>query len=221
MTRQLADNKILWVAWKLFLGFATAGIVCIIYFNTGEWTKDRSIDLMTSWDRAIPLMPWTWWLYFPGYIGSLLVAVTTIRDIKIYYRILVTILVFQVFATITYFAIPSTFPRPEALIQHDWSSRALIWYWSFDPPNNTLPSGHVALSTLCALSMWEDKNPVRYLVYFMTLCVVVTVHTTKQHYWVDTVAGLAMAWGCWYGVRRFWLNRQQKKAGRDSGALET
>lgn len=194
----------LWYAWKVALSLATVGFVGALYWPVGELTAGRSFDLMTPLDAAIPFVPWTWWIYFPGYLFGLLFAVLAMRDDGVYYRSIAAIMLAQVFNSVVYLLIPSTFPRPWEWQGTGLTADAIHWYWTVDPPNNTFPSSHVALASLAALGMWRERNPLRLVPTLTALGIFVTVHTTKQHYWIDAVAGVGMGFLCHWLVFDAW-----------------
>ncbi len=205
-TRLLRDgprNRAAWYAWKLAFGVAAAGLFSWMYFRTGTLTEGTSHDLLTRFDAAIPFIRWTWWIYFPGYILGIVFAVLALQDLRIFYRALVAILIAELFCVSVYFLFPSTFPRPTDA-GPGLTGEALRWFWSVDPPDNTFPSSHVAISALCALAMWQEKHRFRWVNYLLTAGVAVTVLTTKQHYVIDVFSGLLVSGGSFWLVFHFW-----------------
>jgi membrane-associated phospholipid phosphatase len=116
------------------------------------------------------------------------------------------VLTAQAISASVYLLVPSTFPRPTAADLTGWgiTRRAVEWFWTIDPPNNTFPSTHVAISTVAALCMWRDRHPLKWLGLAFTVGVFVTVHTAKQHYWMDAVVGVLVGLGAYRGVLRLW-----------------
>jgi membrane-associated phospholipid phosphatase len=203
----LETHLVFWLLWKLLLGFAVCGIVSLCYFNVSHVTLHRSHDLMSSLDRAIPFVPWTWWFYFPGYLFNLTFCILVVRHLPTYYRGLAAILLAQTLCTLLFFLIPSIFPRPlEA--GPGWTGDAIRWFWTIDPPNNTFPSAHVAISFLAAITLHEDRHPLRWVSMALALAVVITVHTTKQHYLLDAIGGLTLGYFSYWVVFRWWPQRR-------------
>ncbi len=196
-------NRPLWYLWRLVCGVAVGGLFAWMYFGISRVTLDRSYSLLTRLDAAIPFIPWTWWIYFPGYLLGLLIAVLALRDMRIFYRILVTVLFADLVCVAIFFVFPSTFPRPTNP-GPGLTGEAIRWFWSIDPPNNTFPSSHVAMSVLAALAMWKDKNRLRLANYLLTTGVAVTVLTTKQHYLLDVLGGFVVAFGSFRLVFHLW-----------------
>ncbi len=193
--------------------------VATVYYHAAVRTASRSVDLLTAIDTAIPFVPWTWWIYFPGYLAALLLAVFAIRRDDVFVRALLAILVATVICAFVYAICPSRYPRPTDAVLTGLTGDALRWFWTIDPPNNTFPSAHVAISTIAALAMWRDRNPLAWLSVASTVGVIVTVHTTKQHYWIDAVAGLVVARvadrlvGALWSTRRSGTSRSTAPAG--------
>lgn len=185
-------NPILRALYQIFVGVGSAGILALCYFNASKAGVGRSIDLMSKFDASVPFIPWTWWIYFPGYVGGLLLAMVSFRNLNIYYRSLAAVLAAQAFCALIFLLFPSDFPRPtDAGI--GLTGEAIRWFWTVDPPNNTFPSTHVAVSVITAIGMWRDGNRARIVSALMALGVIITVHTTKQHYLVDTLGGIVVA----------------------------
>ncbi len=199
-----------WFIWKYICTFSTVAVVMFMYFSASGYTTGKGYDLIMGIDEAIPFIPWTWWIYFPLYLCGLLLAVGAFKSPSVFYRALFAMILSQVFITTCYFILPSTYPRPfhvmddttgTLILQADALNAevtglmrdALIWFWELDPPNNTFPSAHVAISAITAITMWRERNRFRWLLTATAVGVFITVHTAKQHYFVDAVAGLAVA----------------------------
>ncbi len=195
VTSPLPVGSVRWVCWRLAWGAGVASIVSVAYFVAAFLTAGRSVDLSTPLDHAIPFIPWTWWIYFPGYVGSLILATVAIRNDHLFFQALAAAALAQLIAILFYFLIPSTFPRPtvDDLPSEGLTREAILWFWSFDPPNNTFPSTHIAISGVGALALWHERNSFRFLALLLVVGVIITVHTTKQHYCVDAVGGIVLA----------------------------
>mgnify|MGYP001407198155 CR=1 FL=1 len=209
--QEYAKHGPFWHAVKLAIGLGCVGWVSLLYIPISTLTANRHHELITSFDRMIPFVPWTWWIYFPGYLLGLLAAIVFVKNDKIYFRTVGAIMLAQIFNSLVYLLLPSTFPRPVDWQGSGLTAEAIRWFWTVDPPNNTFPSSHVALAVLAASALWRERNPWRWLPTATAVGIIITVHTTKQHYWVDTLAGLAMAAFCsWLVFKFFPLSRTQK-----------
>lgn len=193
------------VAWRVFLVAAMIGLVALSYYPASLATADRSYDLTTALDRAIPFLPWTWWIYFPHYVFGLVVTTVLIPDPRVAFRVFLAILLTQAISCTVYFLLPSAYPRPLAVGDADpITTAAITWFWGIDPPNNTFPSTHVANATLAFLGAWYTRHPVRWYALLVAAGVFVTVHTAKQHYWIDAVGGVVVAWVTFRAAFRIW-----------------
>ncbi len=194
-------------AWRLVVLVVSLAGVAAIYSPVAALTEGRSHDFMTAFDEAIPFVPWTWWIYFPGYIFGLAFSVFALQDQRIVYRSIGAIVVAQLINCVFYFVIPSTFPRPTDWQATGFTADAIYWYWTMDRPNNTFPSTHVAVAVVGALAMWRDRNRFRWVPTLTAVGVFITVHTTKQHYWIDAIAGVVVGFVAHHLVYR-WGSRR-------------
>jgi len=217
------------VLWRIFLVAATIGLVALTYFPASAATLHRSYDLTTALDRAIPFLPWTWWIYFPHYVFGLVVMSVAMRDVRLVFRVVLAVLMGQLVSSAMYFVVPSTFPRPVGVGDADAITAAAIqWFWGTDPANNTFPSTHVANACMAAFGAWASRQPVlRWYSALVAVGVFVTVHTTKQHYWVDAVAGVGLAWAMFTLATRVWpmpalsWSERERAAARDYQGVQS
>lgn len=97
----------------------------------------------------------------------------------------------MVACAVVFVVYPVEFPRDPLVIRHlgDW---ALQIVHNADPPINCFPSSHCAVATLSALAL-RDVHPPAFLPG-LALAGGISVATvlTKQHYLVDTLAGIAL-----------------------------
>jgi hypothetical protein len=205
-------NRAAFYAWKVFLMLCVVGIVSICYFGAAKLTAHRQNDLMTSIDRAIPFVPWSWWFYFPGYLAGLTFSVLVMQDLKLFHRALVAIILAQTLCTIGFFILPSTFPRPTEA-PPGLTGDCIRWFWTVDPPNDTFPSKHVAISLLTAMAVFTEGIWPKWISGAFALGVVITVHTTKQHYLADTFGGIAVASFSYWLVFRYLPRRAERRVG--------
>lgn len=201
-------NRAVWYTWKMIICLGIVGIVSICYFNASKYTAHRHYDLSTAIDHAIPFVRWTWWIYFPGYLCGLVFCVCAFRNTEKFYKVSLAIVIAQSICTIGFFLLPSTFPRPIDA-GPGITGEALRWFWTIDPPNNTFPSKHVCIMTLAAIGLWiDDDNWLKWIGSLFWLGVVITVHTTKQHYLVDAFAGVSVAFFSYWLVFHWHAKRK-------------
>jgi membrane-associated phospholipid phosphatase len=92
---------------------------------------------------------------------------------------------------------PVEFPRDPLVVRHlgDW---ALQIVHGADPPINCFPSSHCAVATLSALALRDVHPPARFPGMAVALGICVATVLTKQHYLIDTLAGILLGGGAYY-----------------------
>ncbi len=151
---------------------------------------------LTALDRLVPFVPETVWIYVSDYL-LLLVAFLVCRDTLRFAGAFLTVIAVCV---LTQWLVPIAFPR--ALFPVDPSAGVSAWavsvLWSLDAPTSCLPSLHVGMAAMAALSVARSP-PVRAprattaLIAIWAAAVCASTLTVKQHYAVDVAAGLAVA----------------------------
>jgi membrane-associated phospholipid phosphatase len=182
-----------WYRYKIVAALIGTGVFLGTYRVVALLAEGRSVDLMTPLDHAIPFIPWTWWLYIPAYALGLLVAIGLIDDRRVFHRVIVALLCMGAFNSVFYLAIPSVYPRPVDALEPGLTAMAFEWLWATDLPNNTFPSSHVAVGALSVFVARLSKSPWALIPLLCAVSVSLSVLTTKQHYWVDSVSGWMVA----------------------------
>lgn len=158
---------------------------------------------LTALDRAVPLMPWTIFVYMSEYV-LFISAYFTFRDeltrnkyIWAYFGVLTVGAVFFIF-------FPTTYPRhdyPLPLDMNPFIYRAFAALREADDPSNCFPSMHVTCCFLTAYAFLEKTESRRSFWIYFAWATVIALSTlpTKQHYIVDVMSGLALS-ACGYWV---------------------
>lgn len=164
---------------------------------------------MTEFDRAVPFMPWTIFIYMSEYvffvIAYFLIRADLNRNKYVWSFLGLSFLAMPVFVFY-----PTTYPRADFPIPADTAWPA---YWLFtlfrviDDPSNTFPSMHVCCCFMTALAFREKQESRKLYVTFMIWAILIAVSTltTKQHYLIDVIAGTILAyiayWFFFYKVK--------------------
>ncbi|WP_167956732.1 phosphatase PAP2 family protein [Anaerosporobacter faecicola] len=156
-------------------------------------------DFTTSFDRAVPVIPWFSFIYFGCYIFWVLNFILLTRVSKEHlYRMLFAVYLSYMINAIIFIAMPTTNIRPE-VTGNSISEQVLRFiYWS-DTAENLFPSIHCSVSWFCYIGIRRKKQiPKAYRIFSMLFALVVVVSTqvTKQHYFVDAIGGIALAEIC-------------------------
>ena len=121
-----------------------------------------------------------------------------IKKKSIFYTSCLSFVITASVLNVFYVLMPSFYPREDFVIEG-----AASWLVSLtreiDGSNNTFPSGHVALSWLLAFIMQQTelaKNNFIVRSTFLVWASLIAMSTLflKQHYFVDTVSGIALAY---------------------------
>ncbi len=165
---------------------------------------------LTALDLAIPLVPWTIWLYGSG-TKAALIAWLLVPDAIAGRRLFFTLSLAALLCWVVFAVYPTTYPRdlyplpapgpsPFAVLTHaEFAELRAV-----DSPANCLPSMHVALAwglALCARASlqtpWTRAIPIVWAIV-VSLCTL----TTKQHYVIDVPSGMAAGVFAWAVVHR-------------------
>jgi membrane-associated phospholipid phosphatase len=163
------------------------------YAVVGHATNGRHTDLWTSLDTAIPFVPETVWIYFPVYVAVLVALPFFVADRACFYRTLLSMMLAAAMCMLVFFLVPSTMPVPHVQDDGTWTVRFLRFVQAVDVANNTFPSEHVAVAFACAFGAYAYQRGLGTALILLATLVAVSTTTTKQHYWIDSPAGIAVA----------------------------
>jgi membrane-associated phospholipid phosphatase len=150
-------------------------------------------------DTAIPFLEWTIWIYlsqFPFLFLALWVTRDDVRRSHAFYAMLLSaalgLVVFALWPTIIGRQSPDlTGPT------------GFLWWLLYlvDPEVNAFPSLHVANACLAAAALYPERGAWRLIAPVWAGAIILSTLTTKQHYAIDVVGGVALAALC-YGLVR-------------------
>ena len=188
-----ARTPVLWSLERLVVGLATCAFVSLLYYPVSDATRARHHDLASSLDGHIPFIPETIWIYFPLYLGLLFTAILGVRHRDLFYRTVTSVAVASASCVVGFLLIPSTMTLPAVEADGTWTMAFLAWMQKVDVPNNTFPSQHVAISFSVAFGALAYHRRLGQVILVMASLVAISTTTTKQHYWIDTPGGIAVA----------------------------
>lgn len=138
-------------------------------------------------ERSIPCLGWTSYVYL-----SLLLEIPLAMFLlpkEGYGRVVCIGAGIVMLHVLVFVCFPTVYPR---------AGRAGHWaigiIWSADRPTNAFPSLHVALSSYLAFAVWRMRRRIwgaSLLVW--AVAIAVSTLTVKQHYVLDSLAGMAVA----------------------------
>jgi membrane-associated phospholipid phosphatase len=181
---------------KFFYGFVMFFSAAVMYMASNRLhIFPPQLLPMTRIDEAVPLVPWTLWIYLSEYFFFAIVYAIT-RDYTNLNKYWYSFLALQTVSVAIFWIWPTTFPRELYPIPVDIDQ---ITYYAFqslratDTAANCCPSLHVSSVFLsCFIFLDEQKRKFPFFIIWGSLIALSTL-TTKQHYLVDVVVGTAMA----------------------------
>lgn len=146
-----------------------------------------------AWDAAIPLVP-AWSVVYGSLFLAALLPVFVVHQQELVRRVILAFLSVWLFAYVCFIAWPTVTPRPRELAGDDFFTWLLRGIHGADIRYNCFPSLHVAQCFLAAFAVDRVHRGVgRFAFAWATLVALATLFT-KQHYVLDAIAGVVMAW---------------------------
>lgn len=214
MTRLLSLAEALGLRRPLFdhlkrlVGFVMSGLVVLYFYGIAKLAGPPSLLPLTTIDLAVPLLPWTVWIYGSGTKAAFL-GWMTVPDGRAGRRLFWTLAICAAVTSVAFIAWPTTYPRELYPLPAGTSAtlREFADLRDTDSPSNCFPSLHVALAWGLALNWagWLRRGgSPRAAVLPIVWAVAVSIGTltTKQHYVVDVPAGLLVGVGAFLVARR-------------------
>jgi membrane-associated phospholipid phosphatase len=179
----------------------TAGLAAFFvaaYFGVGLSTDPaRASESVSPFDEHIPFIAHSVWVYlwvFP----SALIPLFVVRCQRLFRRAALAYAIAITVCIIFFAAFPTTSvrlrARPAMLDDRRPSDWAISILYSFDPPYNLFPSLHLSIAALAAFSAWKASKPYGAVVFVGVGFVGLSVCTVKQHFLLDSVGGVVIAW---------------------------
>lgn len=189
----------LWITkeTKIVCGLIVYGFATLIYMAANHYPIFPPQLLQMTWfDNVIPFVPSTVWIYISEYVYFAAVFLFC-RDMKNLNKYLYSFLALQIVSVAIFYFWPTTYPRDLFPLAPDAMDSMTYQVFShlrvIDAPTNCCPSLHVSsvfLSAFIYLDEQENKFP---FFFSWGTAIALSTLTTKQHYIIDVVSGLAMA----------------------------
>jgi hypothetical protein len=175
--------------WIVVLG----SIWAIGYFTIGARTHPGpGLDPSTAVDAWIPFVGWAVWPYLLGIVGIVL-PVAIVRSSGLFIRTAVAYAIVIAASFVCFVLLPT---NAAALRQHAYTAgldpltvRTIGLVYAIDPPTNMLPSLHVSLATLAALSVSREYATFQPWALGGWLILSASVCLVKQHSAIDALTG--------------------------------
>ena len=184
----------------------TVSCNALAYYGTRLVTANMvHYNLSNRLDDQIPLIPWTVVIYFGCYVLWVVNYILGCRqERKTAFRFISADFLAKIICMICFVIFPTTNVRPIISGNTIWDVGMRLLY-RMDAADNLFPSIHCLTSWFCYIAVREnDKIPLWYRRFsaFAAVLVFISTLTTKQHVLIDVVAGVALAEGCYYFVKK-------------------
>lgn len=177
------------------------GVLYVAYQLANRWHwRPPSFLLLTALDRAIPLLEWTVWPYL--LLAGCMGLIGLVRDPALYARAVRALLLAYPINLVIFMLWPTTYPRVEFVPGTGLNHAAFGFLFAIDTPASCFPSGHITAPFIGFWAVARENPRWRFGIWgaFALLCP--TILTTKQHYAVDLLGGLAIGlFGVWASGR--------------------
>ncbi len=152
--------------------------------------------LTSSFDSALPLVPFFVFFYYSWYILLFVVPlIFYLKDREKIFKYAATSVICIVISFLVFFFFPTTIVRPDIEVTNVSTFLLNFIYFTDTPALNCLPSMHCALCYLFIYFSFKVKNVKWYykvLIIIDSLLVVASTMFIKQHVIWDALAALAL-----------------------------
>lgn len=197
--------------WKYPVGAVMFFIVFLMYYFTNHYPVFVPKELpLFGIDRVIPFVPWTVLIYVSEYFFFIAVFFVC-KDMENVNKYFYSFLAVQTFSCLIFFFFPTIFPRD--LFPVPEGTHPIIdgiWFWlrSADAATNCFPSLHVSTVYLSAYIFLDEQREKFPLFFAWGMAIALSTLPTKQHYFVDIVAGwLLSVLAYWFFHRKIRYRR--------------
>jgi membrane-associated phospholipid phosphatase len=185
------------LARPYFVSFPMVLLVSLVpfyIFIPVLWPPPARYEPELALDRALPLIPSWALIYGALYLFLILLPIFVVREEEHIRRTVNAYLLIWITAYIVFILYPTAAPRPDTFIGEGFAVWGLRALYSSDPPYNCFPSLHVAHSFVSALTAWRLHRHLGIIANICAALVALSTLLTKQHYIVDAIAGVLLAY---------------------------
>lgn len=193
---------------KIIPRFAVLPLITVVIVNFSVYGGARLLmanahhySLAIPLDEWFPFLPWTVTIYLGCYLFWIANYILATRyDRRDMTRFVASDLSGKAVCFLLFLLLPSTIDRPEIVGSGIFNDLMRLVY-TVDAADNLFPSIHCFVSWLCWIGVRKNEAIPRWYRHFslvFALAVCVSTLTTKQHVFVDTIAGVALAEVCYF-----------------------
>ena len=211
---------------RIIITLALWAIVGGLYLFIGHAVEPSGLReyIYLSLDDAIPYIPATIYFYTLAFYVPLALAFVLIKGFDNFLLFNLTVLLggclnFLIFIfwpvgidvpqmNVAY-EIVGNYPYEIWQIPGDWVSPMIqTWIHAIDSTNNTIPSTHINYAFILAFAAQRDKSKWSGMLFFFAIGLMLVIVTTKQHYFLDGIAGFVLGWISFKIVFSVWMRQK-------------
>lgn len=222
MPDEPSKRNILLVAWrdKLAAGLVNLLVWMAGYFPLNAWQSraEHYYDIPLTPLDALPLVPWTIFIYSTSVYNNAL-GLFLLPSSRAAWRYLGALLCAYMLNFLCFFLLPTTIIGLRAEVAASLPEMSEMWRWLFemthnaDGPYNCFPSLHITNCAVIALVHWRSRW--RYWMLGWAGIIAISTLTTKQHFFYDIPAGIAVALCGVLIARWLWGSPLDPEPGKD------
>ncbi len=167
-------------------------IFSVLYLFAGHVQLRVPVELpLTPVDEAVGFVDWTIFIYL-SQLGIICSPYVLHDDYLSMNESLYAMLIATGLAFVVFMVFPTTLPR-DALSPGEKLAPLYAQLHAMDKPVNCFPSLHVTLAHLAWTTYLRARGAKLAGVFAWAMLITISTLTTKQHYFVDILAGFALA----------------------------
>lgn len=175
------------------MGLYLIGFVVLYLLPNQLLVNHARLLPLTTLDRWVPFLPWTFLLYVSDY------ALVVLPVFLLKSRALFESYVRMAFGVLivcggVFWCFQTQYPRPVyPNVANPLIAAAMSLIRTLDTPGNCFPSMHVALTGVAVWALRSSPSAFQVILWVWFLAICGSTLTTKQHYAVDIVGGMLVA----------------------------
>lgn len=187
-----------------------------MYIFIQAMVTTHEFDFITQFDLAIPFMPQHIWIYHSILPVIFLTMLSLVQARQLFITTFWACAIATVVLNISYLCFPSFYPRPE--FEVNTISEALVHLTrKIDASHNTFPSGHVTFAWIMFLGAIKTRlasrvEGLKALYLLWAIGIALSTLTLKQHYLIDVISGITLAYISFYVSAAFVRTRLMSKS---------
>ena len=196
------------LARRVILFAAAYAFWAVAYFATSSWNAGRAW-IVFDWDPVwfLPVVPAFVAVYLSAYLMPFFVL-WTLRDVARFRRLMAVTIGVIAFCAACFVIWPATILRSDP--GGGFWAGILAWLYRADQPTDLFPSLHVALAFLMAKAVGRERPAWHPAMLAWATLIALSTLLIRQHYLVDVIAGVVVAYAAWIAYRGPWKEARRE-----------